>query len=56
MATVVLDGIGQGELSHLELVPADYAAGISSIVDVLSGMEAIDSTRLGVMGPASVVC
>lgn len=52
MATVVLDGIGQGELSHLELVPGDYAAGISTIVDVLSGLDEVDATRIGIMGPS----
>lgn len=52
IATVVLDGIGQGELAHLELVPSEFAAGVSSIVDVLLGMDEIDSTRLGIMGPS----
>lgn len=52
VATVVLDGIGQGELSELELVPTDYAACVSSIVDVLLGVVEVDSNRLGIVGPS----
>lgn len=50
MAVAAIDGPGQGELADRALVPADYVAAVSAVVDRLSADPGIDAARIGIMG------
>lgn len=50
MAVAAIDGPGQGELADRALVPEEYTAAVSAVVDHLSGDPAVDATRIGILG------
>lgn len=52
MATVVVDGPGQGELTWMELDPPEYVAAIRGLVDHLQEHESVDPERIAVAGPS----
>lgn len=52
MATVVVDGPGQGELTWMELDPPEYVAAIRGLVDDLQDHDAVDADRIAVAGPS----
>ncbi len=52
MATVVVEGPGQGELGDVELVPTEYVKAISAVVDVLQTRPDLDANRIAIMGPS----
>lgn len=50
MAVAAIDGPGQGELADRALVPAEYVAAVSAVVDHLSADAAVDAGRIGIVG------
>ena len=50
MATLSLDGPGQGETGYHSHIRADYEVGPSSILDALAGRDDLDLERVGAVG------
>ncbi|HET7928079.1 MAG TPA: alpha/beta hydrolase, partial [Actinomycetota bacterium] len=50
MATLSLDGPGQGETGYHSHIRADYEVGPSSMLDALAGRHDLDPERVGVVG------
>jgi dienelactone hydrolase len=50
MATLVVDGPGQGEAEYIFPIRADYEVPAKAIVDWLCGRADVDATRIGVWG------
>ncbi|HEY6102564.1 MAG TPA: alpha/beta fold hydrolase [bacterium] len=50
MATLSLDGPGQGESGELLPIRQDYEGAVSAAIDALAGREDLDLTRIGAAG------
>lgn len=50
MATLSLDGPGQGEAGYELPIRPDYEAGLTAILDALSGRPDVDAGRIGAVG------
>lgn len=50
MATLSLDGPGQGETGYTTHIRADYEVGVSAMLDHLSGRRDLDLDRVGAVG------
>jgi 2,6-dihydroxypseudooxynicotine hydrolase len=50
MATLSLDGPGQGESSFTSHIRADYDVAVTAILDVLVGVDGLDLERVGAVG------
>jgi 2,6-dihydroxypseudooxynicotine hydrolase len=50
MATLSVDGFGQGEVGFGLPIRPDYERGVSAVLDSLTGSEEVDLDRVGAMG------
>jgi len=50
LATISLDGPGQGETGFYTHIRSDYEAAVSTLLDTLEGRDDIDLTRVGCVG------
>lgn len=50
MATLSLDGPGQGETGYFSVIHADYEVGPAAVLDHLAGRDDLDLGRVGVAG------
>jgi len=50
MATLSLDGPGQGETGYVLTIRADYEAAVTAMLDALTGRDDLDTDRVGVVG------
>lgn len=51
LATVALDGPGQGEAGAVNTIRPDYEAPVGALLDALGGREELDVMRVGIVGP-----
>lgn len=50
MATVSLDGPGQGETGYATTIRSDYEVAVSAVLDALAGRDDVDIRRTGAVG------
>jgi dipeptidyl aminopeptidase/acylaminoacyl peptidase len=50
LATLSLDGPGQGETGYSTAIRADYEAAVAAVLDQLAGRKDLDMTHVGVVG------